>query len=618
MQGFQNLSIRIKTLVSPILILLLMAIVATIAYNGVNISAEREADVALTHEIKFQAAVLMEQFINMETGERGFLITGDESFLDPYNEGITNYTTTMENLRSLIKDEAQLAELAELDALVTQWRSEVIDPLIELRRAVNVGQADYAEIEAIVASRAGKNLADQMRAKINDFQAFEEELLAQRAAESENSALWLKGTLIGGTLFAILIGLVVSLWIASSISRRIGLVAGAAAGMADGRLEEQYDLPSGQDEVGQMAGAFAHMAARIRNQIEEQKRANDELRAANDTRVAKEYLESVVRDYSNFATEVARGNLSARLSINGGNDELTELGRNLNHMVEGLHEITLQTQQASANIAASAAEILAATTQQASSAAEQSSAITQTSTTIEEVKAIALQTAQQAAQVAEDSQTALTAARQGTASVEETVNGMNEIRRRVESIAQTILALSEQTQAIGSIITTVSELADQSNLLALNAAIEAARAGEQGKSFAVVAQHVRDLAERSKRATQQVRDILSEIQRATNAAVLVTEEGTKGVESGTQLAGQAGEIIHRIAGEVEVGAQANVQMAAAAQQQTAGMDQIGQAMGSIQQATTQTLASTRQAERAAQDLHSLAQSLQKTIAAYKL
>ena len=134
----------------------------------------------------------------------------------------------------------------------------------------------------------------------------------------------------------------------------------------------------------------------------------------------------------------------------------------------------------------------------------------------------------------------------------------------------------------------------------------------------MVAQHVRELAERSKGATGQVREILGEIQRATNAAVLVTEEGTKGVEAGGKLATQAGQVIHRIAGEVEGGAQANVQMAAAAQQQTAGMEQIGQAMGSIQQATTQALASTRQAERAAQDLHTLAQSLQQTIAAYRL
>jgi methyl-accepting chemotaxis protein len=426
-----------------------------------------------------------------------------------------------------------------------------------------------------------------------------------------------RNLVIISTFVLLLVSAGLGFFLAGMIARNVKKLNDATTDVAGGDLTRTVDVNS-QDELADLATSFNEMVAKLREgqATEARSRALEEQRNEADRR-AREELQRVVNIYSGFISQVAAGDLTARVESNG-DEEMQKLGRNLNHMVEGLHEITLQTQQASANIAASAAEILAATTQQASSAAEQSSAITQTSTTIEEVKAIALQTAQQAAQVAEDSQTALTAARQGTASVEETVNGMNEIRRRVESIAQTILALSEQTQAIGSIITTVSELADQSNLLALNAAIEAARAGEQGKSFAVVAQHVRDLAERSKRATQQVRDILSEIQRATNAAVLVTEEGTKGVESGTQLAGQAGEIIHRIAGEVEVGAQANVQMAAAAQQQTAGMDQIGQAMGSIQQATTQTLASTRQAERAAQDLHSLAQSLQKTLATYNI
>jgi len=124
---------------------------------------------------------------------------------------------------------------------------------------------------------------------------------------------------------------------------------------------------------------------------------------------------------------------------------------------------------------------------------------------------------------------------------------------------------------------------------------------------------VRELAERSKEATAQVQTILREIQRATNAAVLVTEEGTKGVENGVRLAMAAGGVIHQIANEIEQGAQSNTQMAIAAQQQTTGMEQIGQAMREIQQATTQSLASTRQTEAAARDLHTVAQSLQRTL-----
>src|SRR5207237_6717599 len=120
------------------------------------------------------------------------------------------------------------------------------------------------------------------------------------------------------------------------------------------------------------------------------------------------------------------------------------------------------------------------------------------------------------------------------------VDGMGDIRSKVQTIAQDILALSEQTQQIGEITATVNDIADQSNLLALNAAIEAAKAGEQGKGFAVVASEVRNLAEQSKQATGKVRTILSDIQKATNAAVLPTEQGTSVAESGTGLAGRAG------------------------------------------------------------------------------
>ena len=619
MNWFNNLSLRNKILFQAIIILAMMTIVTITVFLGIQGSQEREQWVAHTQEVIGSADALLLSLTDIETGERGFVITGDENFLDPYNQGLKDYSQIMADTQKLVNDNTvQIARLRTVDGEVGAWIETTISSAITLRRKVTAGQAKMEENIALVSSGTGKQRLDKIRQQIAEFRTAENDLLVTRTAESQRSAAVLIMTLVWGTIGAILIGFVMTFIIAAGIARRVGLVARAAGSMAEGRIEARYDMPGGSDEVGQLAEAFSHMATTIRSQMAEQREANDRLRAAAATQVAKDYIEQMVRSYNDFADEVAHGNFTARLSVGTGDDDLTSLGRSLNTMVEGLHTITSQVQQANTNIAAAAAEILAATTQQAASAAEQSAAITQTTTTIEEVKAIAMQTAQQAAQVAHDSQNALGIARQGTQSVEETVAGMAQIRTRVETIAQTILGLAEQTQAIGSIITTVSELADQSNLLALNAAIEAARAGEQGKSFAVVAQHVRELAERSKGATSQVREILSDIQRATNAAVLVTEEGTKGVESGAKLAGQAGQMIHRIAGEVEGGSQANVQMAAAAQQQMAGMEQIGQAMGNIQQATTQALASTRQAERAAQDLHTLAQNLQKVVASYRL
>jgi methyl-accepting chemotaxis protein len=378
--------------------------------------------------------------------------------------------------------------------------------------------------------------------------------------------------------------------------------------LGQGYIQMAAEQKRFQEELRESRDNLEHLVAERTAALE---------RRTADLRQSQETLQAAVQEYSQFAKRVAQGDLTARVSQNG-HGELNMLSDNLNRMVERLRDMTIQVRTAATNIASSATEILAAASQQSSNVSEQSSAVTQATTTVEEIKTIAQQTAAKAEQVARESQTMLQVARRGTETVENTIGGMGKIRQRVESIAQTILALSEQTQAIGAITRTVSEIADQSNMLALNAAIEAARAGEQGRSFAVVAQNVRDLAERSKAATAQVQEILGEIQRAANAAVLVTEEGTKGTQEGMQLSEQAGQMIHQIATEVEQGAQSNTQIAAAAHQQTAGVEQISQAMQYIQQAATESLASTRQAESAARELNALAQSLQQTIASYRL
>jgi uncharacterized membrane-anchored protein YhcB (DUF1043 family) len=260
-------------------------------------------------------------------------------------------------------------------------------------------------------------------------------------------------------------------------------------------------------------------------------------------------------------------------------------------------------------LASSAAEILAATTQQASGAAETSSAVAETVATVDEVAQTSEQAAQRARAVSESAQQAAKVGEAGRHAVEESVAGMAAMKAQVESIAESILSLAEQSQAIGEIIATVNDIAEQVNILALNASIEAARAGEAGRGFAVVASEVKSLAEQAKKATVQVRQNLGEIQRATGAAVMTTEQGTKQVASLTRQVTETGETIRTLADTVAEAAQAAAQIFASAGQQAVGMGQVRQAIASILEASQQTLASTRQSERAAQDLSALGDKL---------
>jgi methyl-accepting chemotaxis protein len=265
--------------------------------------------------------------------------------------------------------------------------------------------------------------------------------------------------------------------------------------------------------------------------------------------------------------------------------------------------------EATAKLSSASAEILASASQQAAGAREQAAAVSQTVATVDEVTQTADQVAQRAKRVGEAVQRNLESGRTGRKVVEESAAALRAVQEKVESTAENILALAEQAQAIGEITATVTDIAEQTNLLALNAAIEASRAGEQGRGFSVVAGEVRTLADQSKKATAQVRQILGEIQKATSTAVLSTEEVTKGVASATKVADQAGATIKALHDTLGDAAEAAAQIVASASQQAIGMNQIHQAMKNIDQVTRQTSVGMQQAEQAAQNLNALGNQL---------
>jgi methyl-accepting chemotaxis protein len=414
------------------------------------------------------------------------------------------------------------------------------------------------------------------------------------------------------TMVVMVAGLVViagmAFGVARSVAKPLEELAGVARSVADGSLEVRAEVNS-EDEIGMLANAFNQMVFQLR----------DMLRSEQEQR---EYQQAVVKEYVDYMSEVTLGNLSARLDIYEDesieDDPLVKLGYELNETVASLQRMIGRMHDAADHLSAASTEILSATSQQASGANQQSAAIAQTTTTVDELKTIVEQSVVRAQEVASASQRTSEVSRAGWQAVEKTIDSIAQTRTRVEGIAENILALSEQTQQVGEIIDTVNDIAAQSNILALNASVEAARAGEYGKGFAVVAMEVRNLAEQSQQATARVRAILSDIQKATNATVMATEEGTKQVEEGMALAAQSGEAIEQLAGVIEESAQAATQMVAGGRQQAAGVEQVAVAMQSINQATVQSLASTRQSEKAAQKLNDLARSLNEILEQYQL
>ncbi|MDB5059758.1 MAG: mcp40H-21, partial [Chloroflexi bacterium] len=379
-----------------------------------------------------------------------------------------------------------------------------------------------------------KQLTDVSNALRSLIQAMQS---AAQLTDSHNAASFqaARSLIIGVTLASILIGLTLAIVLARRIGGAVKKVARASVSLAKGNLEEQLDV-HGNDEVGQMANAFRAMVVHQRNMaIAADAIASGDLssdiqpQSERDTLgMAFQRMIARLRRMASSADAISRGDLSGVAQMQSDRDVV---GEAFQRMVTNLRSLVFELQQGSQNLAGASNEILAMASQQAAGAHEQSAAISQTTATVAEVKASAAHAVQMAETVTETARTASGIAVDGVAAVNNATAGMADIRLKVQLIAENIVSLSEQTQQIGEIITTVNDLADQSNLLALNAAIEASRAGEHGKGFTVVANEIRTLAEQSKLATSQVRTILSDIQRATNAAVMATEQGTKGVDA---------------------------------------------------------------------------------------
>ena len=562
-----------------VLALLVSLVIGVVGYRNIDALIETTRWVIHTNVVLREIDLCLSSMQDTETGQRGYIITGVDSYLEPYSRGSTLARDHIKTLRELTVDNPnQQQRLNALELLVTQ-ELDYLQETIDLRR-----EEEFDAAVSLVRTGKGKTIMDNIRKVLQQMIVEERNLLDQRTKVSEANAQSATQTILYSLICAIVILSLVGFFITRGITKPLEEIVSVSTGIASGDLTMNVSTDRSKDEIGVLAESFAQMLRSLKDKAE-------------------------------MAKQISEGNLKVEPKPSSERDIL---GIAFANMVENLRTQTAEILEGVTALSSSTSEISSSVQQLASSTSETATSVGETSTTLEEVKQTANMSNEKAKSVSEISQQTEQISQEGKKATDDVNEGMTNIREQMESIGESVMSLSEQSQDIGEITSSVDDIADQVNLLSVNAAIEAAKAGEYGKGFAVVAQEIKSLAEQSKQATARVRSILNAIQKATGGAVMAIEKGTKTVEAGVKQATKAGESITALSNSIAEAAQAATQVAASSQQQLVGTDQVVKAMENIKQASNQNSASVKQLESTAQNLSELGQKLKETAELYKV
>jgi CHASE3 domain sensor protein len=396
--------------------LTIFVIVSIVSWRNVNEQQRDAAWVAHTHEVLGTMSRLLSSLKDVETGQRGFIITGDESYLAPYNASVDAVDAHRVQLAELVSDNPrQLARVQTLGPLIAD-RLAAIDAGIEARR-----RGDFTAAQQVVLSGRGKKSMDDIRAQLGAMETTEQTLLANRAAAANAAARDASLTIVLGTALAILASAIIGILIARNVSVPLRSLTSAAERITIGDLGATVSLGDRTDELAVLARAFERMTQSL-------------------------------RVMATVADQIASGDLRASVQPQSAQDVLghafLKMSANLRAQIGGLVE--------GANVLGSAAsEIVASTAQLASGASESAAAVSETTTTVEEIRATAQLASQKARAVSDNAQRAVQVSQTGRKSAEDTMTGMGRIRSQMDAIGESMMRLSEQTQAIGQIIATV-------------------------------------------------------------------------------------------------------------------------------------------------------------------
>ena len=599
-----------------------------------------------------------------------------EAFADQFQNGLKDYQkiktdvdAKLKELTAATTDSTIKKDLKEVMAIWKDYKTLVAEGII------SAASAKTYDMAAIIATTSGQEVGSKLSKKftgiIANLDATADKLNKQVNDNVSSAILWI----IIGTLLEILALAFVIGYLAPAITKPLIKAKDLIGELAKGHVSARLDIDS-NDEIGELANNIDKFADHLKKEIIY---TMDKLSAGDfNVSISKsdegdeitpplirivETLKNIEEDVKGLAGAAVDGQLNKRGDVTkyeGGfkeivsgfnktldttvapilegseildimssgdltarvkgdykgdhqliKDRINKLGESLSNVIRDVTEAIEATASASSQISSSAEEM-------ASGAQEQSAQTTEIASAIEQVTSTILETTKNANIAAESTKSAGEIAKEGGKIVKDTVDGINKIAEVVSVAAETVSKLGKSSDQIGEIVQVINDIADQTNLLALNAAIEAARAGEQGRGFAVVADEVRKLAERTTKATHEIRIMITQIQKETFGAVESINLGTEQVKLGREKAFQAGnslkEIITSSDGVVEI---VN-QVATASEQQARGSEQISKNIEMISNITQQSATGIQQIARAAEDLSRLTENLQNLINQFKV